>query len=152
MSKLDFSIKTVVPPDRVMKYFLDFDYYKNYFPKQLRNVTVITRTDDEIHTAEEITFATLIKNVITQKSIHKKISDRKIITEIVEGPAKGTIITISANNMELGSEINCDIELKLSLKAKFLEPLIKKWYKRYLASLIYKFQTRDHVEGKASNE
>jgi len=37
-----------------------------------------------------------------------------------------------------GTNISIDIELKLSLKAIILQPLIKKWYKRILTSTLYK--------------
>jgi len=36
-----------------------------------------------------------------------------------------------------------DADLKLSLKAKFLAPLIKKLYKRYLTAIIFKITEHD---------
>ena len=42
-----------------------------------------------------------------------------------------------------GSQVEFDAELKLSLKAKFLLPLIKNFYKRYLTAIIFKITERD---------
>ena len=42
-----------------------------------------------------------------------------------------------------GSEVKFDADLKLSLKAKFLRPFIKKFYTRYLTAIIYKINSRD---------
>jgi len=43
-----------------------------------------------------------------------------------------------------GSQITFDIDLKLSLRAKFLKPFIKKLYKRYLIAIIYKINTKEY--------
>ena len=47
------------------------------------------------------------------------------MTEILEGPAKGTVVNIFCNDVSSGSEITINMELKLSLKAIFLKPIIK---------------------------
>ncbi len=75
---------------------------------------------------------------VDEESVHKKISSNKIQTEIVSGPAKGTLIIMVLNEKGDGTNISIDIELKLSLKAIILQPLIKKWYKRILTSTLYK--------------
>ena len=66
------------------------------------------------------------------------VSDKELMTEILEGPAKGSIIKIICDKNDQGSQIEFDANLKLSLKAKFLAPLIKKLYKRYLTAVIFK--------------
>ena len=80
---------------------------------------------------------------IHQKSIHKLNPYENITTDIIEGPAKGSTILITLSNTSSETEITFNAELKLSLKAKFLGPLIKKLYKRYLTALMYKISNRD---------
>jgi hypothetical protein len=71
------------------------------------------------------------------------ISDKELSTEILEGPAKGSVVKITCSKNDQGSQIEFDAELKLSLKAKFLSPLIKNFYKRYLTAIVYKITERD---------
>ena len=143
MGKLDFSISSSLSVEKLFDYIIDFEYYKNFFPKQINQITITHRSSDEIHTSEELVFSSIIKNTIQQKSIHKLLPNEKIITEIIEGPAKGTMVNIFFLKNNSDTEINFNVDLKLSFKAKFLEPLIKKLYKRYLTSLIYKINNRD---------
>ena len=143
MGKTEFILTSKSPPERLLEYILDFEYYTTYFPIQIKDVKIIKHENNEIITEEKIVFSTLVKNVIKQKSLHKKISDKELITEIIDGPAKGTIVNISCKQIESGSEISFIIDLKLSLKAKFLQRLIKKFYKRYLTALILKINARE---------
>ena len=106
--------------------------------RQTKTAVIVNLT-----TEEKIVFSTLVKKVITQKSLHKKISDNELVTEIIDGPAKGSIVNIICNRIDSGSEIKFVVDLKLSLKAKFLQPLIKKLYKRYLMALILKINNRE---------
>ena len=79
-----------------------------------------------------------------QKSHHKIISDTELHTKIIEGPAKGSVIKIICMKNDQGSQITFDIDLKLSLRAKFLKPFIKKLYKRYLMAIVYKITAREY--------
>jgi ribosome-associated toxin RatA of RatAB toxin-antitoxin module len=138
MTNLQFSINSTVEPEKLMSFITDFEYYQKFFPNQIKEVKILERQNNEIITEEAIIFSTLIKSPFVQKSRHKIISDKELFTEILEGPAKGSTIKIICNKNDQGSQINFDANLKLSLKAKFLSPLIKKLYKRYLTAIIYK--------------
>ena len=138
MTNLQFSINSTVEPKKLMSFITDFEYYQKFFPNQIKEVKILERQNNEIITEEAIIFSTLIKSPFVQKSRHKIISDKELFTEILEGPAKGSTIKIICNKNDQGSQINFDANLKLSLKAKFLSPLIKKLYKRYLTAIIYK--------------
>ena len=138
MTNLQFSINSTVEPEKLMSFITDFEYYQKFFPNQIKEVKILERQNNEIITEETIIFSTLIKSPFVQKSRHKIISDKELFTEILEGPAKGSTIKIICNKNDQGSQINFDANLKLSLKAKFLSPLIKKLYKRYLTAIIYK--------------
>ena len=142
MSKLEFKTSSTLNSNILIKNIMDFEYYSKYFPLQIKEVKIIEEKDNEIITEEKIIFRTLVKNIIEQKSLHKKISENEIITEILEGPAKGTIVNIFCNDVSSGSEIIINVDLKLSLKAIFLKPLIKKFYQKYLTALIFKITNR----------
>jgi len=146
MANLQFSINSTVEPKKLMSFITDFEYYQKFFPNQIKEVKILERQNNEIITEETIIFSTLIKSPFVQKSRHKIISDKELFTEILEGPAKGSTIKIICNKNDQGSQINFDANLKLSLKAKFLSPLIKKLYKRYLTAIIYKISELEHKQ------
>ena len=146
MTNLQFSINSTVEPKKLMSFITDFEYYQKFFPNQIKEVKILERQNNEIITEETIIFSTLIKSPFVQKSRHKIISDKELFTEILEGPAKGSTIKIICNKNDQGSQINFDANLKLSLKAKFLSPLIKKLYKRYLTAIIYKISELEHKQ------
>ena len=126
-----------------MSFITDFEYYQKFFPRQLKEIKIIDRRNNVIITQESINFTSLLKSSFVQKSLHKLTSDKELLTEIIEGPAKGSVINVKCIENGQGSEVKFDADLKLSLKAKFLGPFIKKLYKRYLTAVIYKINARD---------
>ena len=144
MGNLQFSINSPVEPEKLMSFITDFEYYQKFFPNQIKEVKILERQNNEIITEETIIFSTLIKRSFVQKSRHKIISDKELFTEIIEGPAKGSVIKIMCTKNDQGSQIKFDVDLKLSLKAKFLGIFIKKLYKRYLIAIIYKINAREY--------
>ncbi len=143
MKNLQFIMDSSVEPKKLINYIIDFESYKNFFPDQIKEVKILNKENNEIITEETIIFSTLIKKPFVQKSHHKIISDKELSTKILEGPAKGSVIKITCTKNDKGSQIEFDAELKLSLKAKFLLPLIKNFYKRYLTAIIFKITERD---------
>jgi len=143
MTNLQFSINSTVEPKKLMSFITDFKYYQKFFPNQIKEVKILERQNNEIITEETIIFSTLIKYPFVQKSRHKIISDKELFTEILEGPAKGSVVKIICDKNDQGSQIKFDADLRLSLKAKLLAPFIKKLYKRYLTAIIYKINSRD---------
>ena len=143
MGNLQFSINSSVEPKKLMGFIIDFERYQKFFPNQIKEVKILERQNNEIITEETIIFSTLIKSPFIQKSRHKMVSDKELFTEILEGPAKGSIIKIICSKNDQGSQTKFDADLKLSLKAKFLAPLIKKLYKRYLTAIIFKITEHD---------
>jgi len=143
MGNLQFSINSPVEPEKLMSFITNFELYQEFFPNQIKEVKILKREDNEIVTEETVIFSTLIKSPFIQKSRHKMVSDKELFTEILEGPAKGSIIKIICSKNDQGSQTKFDADLKLSLKAKFLAPLIKKLYKRYLTAIIFKITEHD---------
>ena len=146
MTNLQFSINSTVEPEKLMSFITDFEYYQKFFPNQIKEVKILERQNNEIITEETIIFSTLIKSPFVQKSRHKIISDKELFTEILEGPAKGSVVKIICNKNDQGSQIKFDADLKLSFKAKLLTPFIKKLYKRYLTAIIYKISELEHKQ------
>ena len=126
-----------------MSFIIDFEYYKKFFPGQIKDIKILERQNNTIITQESIIFTSLLKSSFVQKSRHKLVSDKELLTEIIEGPAKGSVINVKCVENDQGSEVKFDADLKLSLKAKFLRPFIKKFYTRYLTAIIYKINSRD---------
>ena len=150
MGNLQFSINSTLEPEKLMMYIIDFESYKNFFPDQIKEVKILDRQNNEITTEENIIFTSLLKSSFVQKSCHKLISDKELLTEIIEGPAKGSVIKVICVENDQGSVVKFDVNLKLSLKAKLLGPFIKKLYKRYITAVIYKINARD-LEQKRFN-
>ena len=146
MTNLQFSINSTIEPKKLMSFITDFEYYQKFFPNQIKEVKILERQNNEIITEETIIFSTLIKSPFVQKSRHKIISDKELFTEILEGPAKGSVVKIICNKNDQGSQIKFDADLKLSFKAKLLAPFIKKLYKRYLTAIIYKISELEHKQ------
>ncbi len=150
MGNLQFSTNSPLKPEKLMSFIIDFEYYKNFFPGQLKEIKILDRQNNEITTEESVIFTSLLKSSFVQKSCHKLISDKELLTEIIEGPAKGSVIKVICIENDQGSVVKFDVNLKLSLKAKLLEPFIKKLYKRYITAVIYKINARD-LEQKRFN-
>ena len=126
-----------------MSYITDFESFQKFFPNQIKSIKILEQQNNETVTEETIIFSTLIKSTFVQKSHHKLISDKELFTEIIAGPAKGSVIKVICTKNDQGTQIKFDVDLKLSLKAKFLGPFIKKLYKRYLTAIIYKIISRE---------
>jgi len=144
MTNLQFQTDSPIEPEKLMSYITNFESYQKFFPNQIKEVKILDRQNNEITTEETIIFSTLIKSAFVQKSHHKLMSDKELFTEIIEGPAKGSIIKIICTKNDQGSQIKFDVDLKLSLKAKFLKPFIKKLYKRYLIAIVYKISALEY--------
>ena len=138
MSNLDFSVVLQAPNKRLMELATDYENLSNYLPQQLKNVKILEKNEKETTTLEIIEFSNYLKKSFEQKTIHKKISENKLQSQVISGPAKGTIITMTFEEVDPGTKISVDVELRLSLAAKFLLPIIKKWYKRIILAILYK--------------
>ena len=137
MSKLNLSLHLAAPPEKLIELATDYEKFSSYLPRQLKNVKIIEKNNNETITQETLTFKTIIKNEIDQKTKHT-IENNTIKSEILSGPAKGTLVDITYNKEVEGTLVLINVDLKLSLKAKFLQPLIKKAYKIMLIGVLYK--------------
>ena len=138
MAILEFSIDLPSQPSKLMKLSEDYESLPKYLPDQLKSVKIIEKNETETKTEETIVFSTLLKKKIIQQANHTKNDNNQLTTEIISGPAKGTkIITLFEKNNS-GSRVSFQLDLKLDFKAKILRPIITKYYKMVLTSVLYK--------------
>ena len=140
MSKLDFEIILDAKKSDLERIFVDYEYYPNYL-NQIESVEIIKNDEKEIVTKQVLVFSTYIKNKITQTSSHK-VDDGKFFSEILDGPAKGTDVSIEFLDENEKTKVNVQVDLTLSLKAKIFYPIIKKAYKQFLTGIFYKMNSR----------
>ena len=138
MPDFNSEITLSADPRKLFTLVTDYENYQKAFPDQLNEVSVISRNDSEVVTKEVLTFNMHLKNTkLYQKTIH--IADYpRLVSNVIEGPFKGTVIQIKFDKLDNGSKVSVNAELKISLKYKFLSPIIKSKYKTILASLLYK--------------
>ena len=138
MAILEFSLDLPTQSSQLMKLCEDYENLSKYLPDQLKSVKIIEENETETKTEETVVFSTLIKKEIIQQALHRKISDNKLNTEILSGPAKGTMIYITFETNNSGSKVIIETDIKLVLKAKILLPIIKKFYKTALTCVLYR--------------
>ena len=138
MSELEFTIDLSAPKKQLMDIITDYERYTTYLPDQLRSIKIIEKNDNVVITEESILFSNYIKKPFQQRTKHVMKNSDMHQSTLISGPAEGSIVNISLKNIDSDStQVYVKIELKLSWKAKFLLPLIKKWYKRVIRSLLY---------------
>ena len=139
---LTFSMNVPAPIDKLIGLLEDFENLPMFLPDQLKSVRILEQNDNETKTEETMVFSTIVKKEIVQEAVHKKKNDNELITDIISGPAKGTTIQTIFLKTDAGTNVSFNIDLKLNLKTKILSPLIKKYYKTVLTSILYKMNNK----------
>jgi len=138
MAELEFTMNVSAPKKQLFDKITDYEQYPTYLPDQLRSVKVIEKNDNVVITEESIIFSNYIKKPFEQRTKHLMKNSDTHESILISGPAEGTIVNVSLKTTDTNStQVLVKIELKLSWKAKFLLPLIKKWYKRVITTLLY---------------
>ena len=141
MTKLDFSTNLQAPLEKLTKLFTEYEKFPLYLPQQLKSVIILEKNDTETLTIETILFSTFFKKSFEQKSRHIKVAENHFRTEILSGPAKGTIVNFIFEKIDSGTTVSGNIDLKLTLTAKLLSPIIKRWYKRIIQGVLLKMNS-----------
>ena len=139
---LTFFMNIPAPIDKLIGLSEDFENLPMFLPDQLKSVRILEQNDNETKTEETMVFSTIVKKEIVQEAVHKKKNDNELITDIISGPAKGTTIQTIFLKTDAGTNVSFNIDLKLNLKTKILSPLIKKYYKMVLTSILYKMSNK----------
>ena len=92
--ELDFSMVLLASPEQFIQLSSDYESLPKFLPGQLKSVKIIEHNSDHIITEEVLVFYTIIRSEIHQKTLHHNIDNNKMISEIISGHAKGTIITV----------------------------------------------------------
>ena len=121
-----------------LKILKDFENLSKYLPRQLQKIQILEKQDNITITEVVLIFKTLIKNEISQKIKIKTESDNKLILEVLDGHAKNTKVWIMIQPKDDKTQVIVNIDLKLSLKAKILSPIIKREYKSLLTGVFIK--------------
>ena len=54
MTNLQVSIKSHLKPEKLMSFIIDFEYYKKFFPGQIKDIKILDRQNNAIITQENI--------------------------------------------------------------------------------------------------
>ena len=94
MGKLNFEIELDAEKATLEEIFVDYEYYPNYL-KQIESIEIIENNENRIIMKQTLVFSTYLKNKIVQTSSHKINENGEFFSEILDGPAKGSIIIIN---------------------------------------------------------
>ena len=121
-----------------LKILKDFENLPKYLPRQLQKIQILEKQDSIVIIEVILAFKSLIKNEISQKIKIETESDNKLILEVLDGHAKNTKVWIVTQSNDCKTQVNVNIDLKLSLKARILSPIIKREYKSLLTGVFLK--------------
>lgn len=138
MTKLDFSLSLQATPEKLIELATNYKKFIEYLPDQILKIDIIEKTDEYTITEEVLLFKTVIKNEIVQKSKHEKINSNHLKSEIISGPFEGSTINAIYNSINSGTKVDVEAEIKIPFKYKILILMIKKVYKIWLTSILYK--------------
>ena len=69
MPTFEISRTVQASPEKLFSKILDFEYYSNYFP-QIKNITILERSDTKVVTRETFVFKSIFKKEIVQDTIY----------------------------------------------------------------------------------
>ena len=135
---MEFNITVECDYKEFLKILKDFENLPKYLPRQLQKIQILEKQDNIVIIEVILAFKSLIKNEISQKIKIKTEFDNKLILEVLDGHAKNTKVWIVTQPKDDKTQVNVNIDLKLSLKAKILSPIIKREYKSLLTGVFLK--------------
>lgn len=135
--KIDWAVNLPATPEKLFEIATDYENYVNYLPAQIKKITIIEDKENETITEETLAFMTILKKEITQTSIHRK-KPNIITTEIISGPFKNSKVIVNFEKNNDGSKVEIKANLAIPMKYKIFGLVIKKVYKNYLTSILYK--------------
>jgi|TARA_X000001036_G_scaffold98422_1_gene91358 ribosome-associated toxin RatA of RatAB toxin-antitoxin module len=135
--EMDLSVPT--NSKKLFELAIDFENFKKFSPAQIKDISIIEKSDDVITTEEILTFKTILKDIeIKQKTKHT-INYPSLISNVIEGPFKNTNLNIEFIEEELiKTKVSINADVKISLKYAMLSPIISRLYKGIITGLIYK--------------
>lgn len=141
MSKLSFTLNLAASSEKLIELASDYEKFVNYLPDQIKSVKIIEKRDDKIITEEILIFTSYIKTEITQQALHTKTNPNELLTEVISGPFTGSNLRAKFDKTDVGTKVTIDVNLKIPLKYKLASVVIKKYYKIFLTSVLYKMNS-----------
>ena len=141
MAEIEFSINLPANAEKLFKIATDYERYTKFFEGYLQSVKVIEKSKNKTHTEEIFQFKIIFNHEIVQESIHTVSDSKKIHTEVVKGPFKGSVIDIVYESHQTGTKVIVNADYKIALKYKIISPIIKQKYRIILTGLLYKMNT-----------
>ena len=135
---MDFSLNLPSPKNKLIDLATKYADFPKYLPDQIKSVDIIEKTSSYTITEETLHLSSVISKSFIQQTKHYPLQNDILKSEILSGPAKGSVIEITFIEIDAGTSIHVNIDVKLGLKYKFLLPLIKKSYKTFLMGILYK--------------
>ena len=108
----DFEVSRIVdvPIDRIFDVMADIESFPNIIPSNIIDVTIINKTNDTIIAEEEFSEAGIKIKLLVKHSI-KPYNEH--IIEIIDGDAKGTIITQSFESIGSQTKLTTNVHLNV---------------------------------------
>jgi len=140
MSTINFELTLIGSPKQYVELITDYEKYVEYLPDQIKSVKLIEQSSNFIITEETLHLSSIISKTFIQQTKHYSFSDDTLKSEILSGPAKGSVIKIKLNKIDSKTIILLEIQMNLQFKYKFFLPIIKKSYKIFFTGILYKMQ------------
>lgn len=139
MSEFNFTTIIPSPPDKLIAIALDVEKYPQFF-QYLKEIKILEKTEKSIHTLEKFSLnISKFTHLFEQETMTTQINSNQLEAKILSGPLKGTIVkTIYEKHDESFSKINVFFNLHVSLKYRFLLPIITKRIKMATIAILYK--------------
>ena len=135
MVKMNYSFELSCDKDKFFHVLTDYQNLVEYMPRQLQKIEILEKQDRHTIIESTIFLRSIIKKQFSQRLKIDVESENKILLEILDGVAKGTQSTISIILDDEKTVCNIDTNVKLSLKAAILYPIIKKEYAGFLTKV-----------------
>jgi len=132
--KLSFKKKLNADCEKLFEIATDFENMTKLFPLNLKS-RVIKKTKDET-VLEEIAKLSFLNYKIKQITSYKKIDTNTSFAKVIQGPFKGTEIKIHYQDINSGTEVSVDANVKYSKKFFWLAKVIKKRYENALLGIL----------------
>ena len=145
LPQVQFSADIPSPPPTLINEIVKFENWKNYFKyiKEVKsNDTCNNQTTIDIVVSFELNkFSHQIPICVTLVVLKDLISGK-----VISGPLKNTTFELKFETIEMGSKIYVNADWNVSLKYKFLIPIIKPRVKNAIIAIFYKIHTESTKE------
>ena len=139
MFSFDFSMELPIATEKLFEILKNFTLIKELLPDQVQECNIIQQSKEETITKELLKFNSFLGNqVLTQQTSHKIILPYTTVNQTIEGPFKNSILTITLEDKNDSTKVILNGKCKIPLKYALLSPIIKKKYKIFCISMLYK--------------